>query len=87
MWVRSQDKRILGKFDVINISYEYPTQIIAWSAHIRENASNSATVLGEYRTEERAIEVLDDIQNFIACKGEIAITETLYGDIFQMPQV
>ncbi len=66
MWVRSQDKKILGNFSVINISYEDPTKIIAWSSHLIENEDDSSVDLGEYETEERAIEVLDDIQQYVA---------------------
>lgn len=63
LWIRSQDKRNLKKIN---------TEI-----YIREGLSNyaegdvyfivsSGTELGEYKTKERALEVLDEIQNILS---------------------
>ena len=62
LWIRSQDKRNLKKIN---------TEI-----YIKEGLSNyaegdvyfivsSGTELGEYKTKERALEVLDEIQEYI----------------------
>ena len=90
MWIRSQDKDALcevknlmvergnGKFGIVELiktSYGCATKI----------------VLGEYSTEEKAIKVLDMIQERIARSillkhKDMILPIKNYGDIFQMPQ-
>ncbi|WP_069649666.1 hypothetical protein [Caloranaerobacter ferrireducens] len=74
MWIRSQDKKMLIKANVIQVCSlddEY-TQIWGYVNEISEPQYNGF-ILGEYKTEERALEVLDDIQNRI--KEGISIYE------------
>lgn len=55
LWVRSQDKRILQKVDNIFLDANYGNKRI--STYDEYN-----TELGTYKTKERALEVLDEIQ-------------------------
>lgn len=59
LWVRSQDKRILIKVDNIFLNANYDNKIIS------TYDGDGNTTLGEYKTKERAIEVLDEIQNIL----------------------
>lgn len=56
LWVRSQDKTFLRKVNTIGIVEGKDF----WS--IDENLTVS---FGKYKTKERALEVLDEIQNYI----------------------
>ena len=56
--MRSQDKRILQKVDNIFLDANYENKRI--STYDGDNIE-----LGTYKTKERAIEVLDEIQNYI----------------------
>lgn len=56
LWIRSQDKRILQQVNNLYLDASYDNKRI--SAYIDDFATN----LGEYKTKERALEVLDEIQ-------------------------
>ena len=58
LWVRSQDKRILQKVDNIFLDANYENKRI--STYDGDNIE-----LGTYKTKERAIEVLDEIQGLL----------------------
>lgn len=58
LWVRSQDKRILQKADNIFLDANYENKRIS-------TYDGESIELGTYKTKERAIEVLDEIQNKI----------------------
>lgn len=60
LWVRSQDKRILQKVDNIYLNANYDNRRICTN-----DSRDYESDLGEYKTKERAIEVLDEIQNKI----------------------
>ena len=93
MLIRSQDRKTLTKFDFINIS---PTidRIIHDFAEDKEDESvemiafvgHGSNIIGAYSTEEKAIKVLDVIQeeyekaNTYYCDGYVSNV------IFQMPQ-
>lgn len=64
LWVRSQDRRRLIKVDLLSIKDFYNI------------VSDDFYVLGTYKTEERALEVLDEIQNILKPKGFISFKET-----------
>lgn len=55
LWVRSQDKRILQKVDNIFLNANYENKRIS-------TYDGNNTELGTYKTKERALEVLDEIQ-------------------------
>ena len=59
LWIRSQDKRILQQVNNLYLNANYDNKRI--SAYVDDFATN----LGEYKTKERALEVLDEIQKKI----------------------
>lgn len=69
LWVRSQDKMNLVKINQISINYQNNKQIIAnYIPELYENSSCYYELLGTYSTIERALEVLDEIQNILKPK-------------------
>lgn len=56
LWIRSQNKRNLMKAEDIVVEDNY-IEIF--------KQSDDSTRVGEYKTKERALEILDEIQNFI----------------------
>lgn len=69
MWVRSQDKKTLVKVDKLIIAYDTDEKI--YEIH------NVYDSLGVYKSKERALEVLDEIQAYL---------ENNYLSINDMPQ-
>ena len=67
LWVRSQDKEILLKVNELEIE---TNMIIAFDG-------NKYQCLGTYKTKERALEALDEIQEYM---------DNGYGDVYQMPE-
>ena len=64
MWVRSQDKMNLVKVRQIGVNYQDNKQIIAnYTPELYENSGGYYELLGTYKTKERALEVLDEIQD------------------------
>lgn len=61
LWIRSQDKRILQKVDNIFLDANYEDKRIS-------TYDGESIELGTYKTKERAIEVLDEIQNILKPK-------------------
>lgn len=59
LWIRSQDKRILIKVDNVFLNANYDNK------RISTYDGDSNTTLGEYKTKERALEVLDEIEKLI----------------------
>ena len=55
LWIRSQDKECLVK--ISNIQYVYKNYIHGLGTYY-----DNLKILGEYKTKERAIEILDEIQ-------------------------
>lgn len=60
LWIRSQDKLKLVK---VNYVYAIENKINSFS--IYGETIDSAPIIGRYETKERAIEVLDEIQNIL----------------------
>lgn len=85
LWVRSQDKRILQKVDNIFLDANYENKRI--STYDGDN-----TELGTYKTKERAIEVLDEIQeaklgNFhYRCPSNVKVSSKEDTIIYEMPK-
>lgn len=78
MWIRSQ-----GKANLVNASQVKRIRIYYFVGKISVEIHADDTTLGEYSTEEKALKVLDMIQE------RIEINKLLikyYGDVFQMPQ-
>ena len=64
MWIRSQDKKTLVKADKLIIGYDKDEKV--YEIH------NVYDSLGTYKSKERAIEVLDEIQS---CVNNVNIYE------------
>lgn len=66
LWIRSQDKKNLVKIRQISLNYQNNKQIIAnYTPELYENSGGYYELLGTYKTKERALEVLTEIQNKI----------------------
>ena len=59
LWIRSQDREILTKIDYVYLETSNGKEILGGN-HYMINKH-----LGTYKTKERALEVLDEIQNSI----------------------
>ena len=69
MWIRSQDKMNLVKIRQISLNYQNNKQIIAnYTPELYENSGGYYELLGTYKTKERALEVLDEIQKLLIPK-------------------
>ena len=58
LWVRTQDKECLT--NISNIQYVYKNNIHGLGTYY-----DNLKILGTYKTKERPLEVLDEIQNYI----------------------
>lgn len=67
IWVRSQDKEFLMKVDNINLGIDVYTKKPNKLFTFVDGVTTSFT-LGTYKSKERAIEVLDEIQNLLIPK-------------------
>lgn len=75
LWIRSQDREELVKVDNIRVKHEYEQKKVndnygRTCAYVKGDYRCSyiyadSTLLGAYKTKERALEVLDEIQNEI----------------------
>ena len=64
LWIRSQDKMNLVKIRQISLNYSNKKQIIAnYMPDLFENSGEHYELLATYETKERALEVLDEIQD------------------------
>lgn len=72
MWIRSQDKEILLEISYLDV---YSLSENNWTI---EDCGND---LGTYKSKERAIEVLDEIQEFIMMSKTTQLTT-----IYEMPE-
>jgi len=82
MWIRSQDKEALTNGDIIYYCHKYGmyTEIRCGKVGISDDYD---IVLAVYSTKEKALKVIDMIQNLIdrAFKYDYQL-----GGVFQMPQ-
>lgn len=77
MWIRSQDKLLLTNVDTSNgiMINEYPDECL-----ISLEYANTSFKLGEYSSKEKALKVLDEIQELIYFNAKHN------GFTYQMPQ-
>lgn len=69
LWIRSQDKMNLVKIRQINLNYLNSKQIIAnYMPDFYPNSGEYFEYLGQYKSKERALEILDEIQNILTIK-------------------
>lgn len=59
LWIRSQDKKILEKYEDLFSAYYSSKKSYAICSH------KNMVTLGLYKTEKRTLEILDEIQNMI----------------------
>ena len=81
MWIKSQDKKILVNTDCLMIAGE--TRIVA------TNDINEYLLMGEYKTSERALSVLKEIQLRIETLEQTKISKTVMQVgfyVFEMPE-
>lgn len=57
LWIRSQDGKVLEKIDDLFIQYSTQKKLHMICSH------RNLVYLGGYKTEERALQVIDEIQN------------------------
>ena len=62
LWIRSQDRTTLIKSNEIYITEQQNKYLI--------RAKRTSHILGTYKTKERALEVLDEIENIFSLKIE-----------------
>lgn len=94
MWIRSQDKRRIIKCEEITIDYLNgqfnDEQLKMLNTQKGWGLKNKYHVLGFYSTKEKALKVLDMIQDAIGGVPETDIKGNVIGiavkKIFQMPQ-
>ena len=91
MWIRSQDKWLLTNVDTSNgiMINEYPDECL-----ISLEYANTSFKLGEYSSKEKAVSVLDEIQNAVEntnyynidnfCLGTYALKRG--PQVYEMPQ-
>lgn len=76
LWIRSQDKKNLVKIRQISLNYQNNKQIIAnYTPELYENSGVYYELLGTYKTKERALEVLDEIEERIMLINTINIAK------------
>ena len=74
--MRSQDRMNLVKINQVSLNYQNNKQIIAnYIPEIYENSSCYYELLGTYKTKERALEVLDEIEERIMLINTINIAK------------
>ena len=80
LWVRSQDKMNLVKIRQISLNYQDNKQIIAnYMPELYENSGEYYELLGTYKTKERTIEILDEIQAYL-------MSDTPQSNVYNMPK-
>ena len=75
LWVRSQAKNVLNKVENLYIEKRDYIQGEFW------DIVDKTFVYGHYKTKERALEVLDEIQNYII--GKLLHND---GNVYEMPK-
>ena len=83
LWIRSQDRMNLVKVRQVSLNYQNNKEIIAnYIPDLYENSGEYYEFLGTYETKERAIEVLDEIQDLL----QNAYTGNANRIVYQMPK-
>ena len=77
LWIKTQDKTTIVKADNKISLFEDLGDV--YSIIIKENL-NECTVVGRYKTRERALEVLNEIQN------DLLEGSGVYGRVYEMPE-
>lgn len=64
LWIRSQDKKVLLEINDIEVFKSTSGEGQIYGCSISRKAEN-AVILGQYKTEERAMKVVDEIHKLI----------------------
>ncbi len=87
LWIRSQDKRILQKVDNIYLNANYDNKRIC------SYDNESEIELGTYKAKERALEVLNEIQEKLKAgfvydsRTSYSMNQTIFrNEVYQMPK-
>lgn len=96
LWIRSQDKEYLGEVSKLFYSYDEIDDKHLIRTFVIDNLRNGIIQLGTYKTKERALEVLDEIQRLLFPVENIQTLERLYAHldvttkyynfVYEMPQ-
>lgn len=65
LWIRSQDKEAITK---VNMGVMYWKDIDNRNCIVNKDNATGYSILGAYKSKERALEVLDEIQNILCPK-------------------
>lgn len=89
MIIVNQEKRILNYDNVVDIDKTFGNEKNV--SIIATTINNDDIVLGEYDTEERADEILEEIIENIQCKSFVemntdGVTSEVTGGIYRMPK-
>ena len=81
LWVRSQDKSSIVKVDNLYVSVgNYICYYVEKGKEIPNTYYRPSGELGRYKTKERAIEILDEIQNILIDYSKMSRV------VYQMPE-
>lgn len=84
MLIRTQDRKALVDMSGTTIRVFKPyNDKPKLTLYGNNQPADAAETLGIYGSEERAIEVLDEIQNF---HGKLLTLDDSYNDVFEMPE-
>ena len=89
LWVRSQDKELLMKTP--ELRYKQKGNVHSLLAY---DTSGGYRILGVYKSKERAIEILDEIQNIFSLKienisyneADLFLKAKMLNSCYQMPK-
>ena len=85
LWIRSQDKEALRK---VNMGVMYWTDIDNRNCIVNIDNATGYSIMGVYQTKERALEVLDEIQDILICKQMISLDyKNALGSNFTMKKI
>lgn len=74
LWIRSQDKSSIVKVDNLYVSVgNYICYYVEKGKEVPDTYYRPSGELGRYETKERALEVLDEIQNILISKHMISL--------------
>lgn len=93
LWIRSQDKEYLGEVSKLFYSYDEIDDKHLIRTFVIDNLRNGIIQLGTYKTKERALEVLDEIQRHLEFSTAVIASDDAESEldwlsdiVYQMPQ-
>ena len=96
LWIRSQDKMALVKINsTIGLKYgDLKTIIANYQPDFTDKYDGYYDVLGTYATKERALEVIDEIQNIFSLtikdssyqEADLLLKAKMLDIVYQMPE-